>query len=169
MSIHPLVVQLRFTRSEFLRCLEGLSEEDARRRLEPMNCISWMVGHLANQESSYWIFRAQGRSLHAELRELVGTGRPASTPSLAEMRAAWEEITAAADEYLDTLTPDVLETFLEYNGKVHPENVGTMLYRNIYHYWYHTGEASAVRQMLGHQGLAQFVGNIGETPYRKEA
>lgn len=169
MSIHPLVVQLRFTRSEFIRCLQGLSEEDARRRLDPMNCISWMLGHLANQESSYWVFRAQGRSLHAELRDLVGTGRPASTPPLAEMRAAWEEITAAADVYLDGLTSAVLETHLEYNGKVHPESVGTMLYRNIYHYWYHTGEASAVRQMLGHKHLAEFVGNIGETPYRREA
>ena len=38
--IHPLVTQLRFTRSEFTRCLEGVSEEDARRRLLPMNCIS---------------------------------------------------------------------------------------------------------------------------------
>ena len=33
---HPLVLQLRFTRSEFQRALKGVSDEDARRRLEPM-------------------------------------------------------------------------------------------------------------------------------------
>ena len=45
---HSLVTQLRFARSEFLRCLDGISEDDAARRLLPMNCISWMIGHLAN-------------------------------------------------------------------------------------------------------------------------
>ena len=46
MSSHPLVTQLRFTRSEFLRCLDGVAGEEARRRFEPMNCISWIIGHL---------------------------------------------------------------------------------------------------------------------------
>ena len=47
---HPLIVQLRFTRSEFLRAFEGLSDADARRRILPMNCISWNIGHLACHE-----------------------------------------------------------------------------------------------------------------------
>ena len=37
---HPLVAQLRFARSEFVRCLEGVSDEDARQRLLPMNRVS---------------------------------------------------------------------------------------------------------------------------------
>ena len=32
---HPLVTQLRFARSEFVRCLDGVSGEDALRRLSP--------------------------------------------------------------------------------------------------------------------------------------
>jgi hypothetical protein len=40
--------------------------------------------------------------------------------------------------------------------------------RNIYHYWYHTGEAAAVRQMLGHSDLPQFVGDINQVAYRPE-
>ena len=35
-----------------------------------------------------------------------------------------------------------------------------MLLRNVYHYWFHTGEAHAVRQSLGHQGLPEFVGDM---------
>ena len=34
---HPLVNQLRFARRELIRCLEGVSQDDAIRRLEPMN------------------------------------------------------------------------------------------------------------------------------------
>ena len=44
---HPLVSQLRFTRSEFLRAVKGVADDDARQRILPMNCISWNIGHLA--------------------------------------------------------------------------------------------------------------------------
>lgn len=39
----PLVTQLRFARSEFARCLRGVSAEDAQKRMGPMNCLSWIV------------------------------------------------------------------------------------------------------------------------------
>jgi len=51
---HPLVTQLRFARSEFVRCLEGISDEDACHRLMPMNCISWLAGHKVAQEQYYF-------------------------------------------------------------------------------------------------------------------
>jgi hypothetical protein len=45
-----------------------------------------------------------------------------------------------------------------------------MLLRMIGHYWFHTGEAHAVRQLLGHPNLPDFVGDIGrEAPYRPES
>ncbi|MCB0126692.1 MAG: DinB family protein, partial [Caldilineaceae bacterium] len=68
----PLVTQLRFTRSELARCLQGVSAEDAQRRLKPMNSISWLVGHLASQEQFLWLERAQGTILSPELYRLVG-------------------------------------------------------------------------------------------------
>lgn len=162
---HRLVTQLRFARSEFRRCLEGVTAEEAVTRLKPMNCISWIVGHLAVQEQAYWVLFAQGKALYPDLYGLVGYGSPPSTPPLAEMWSAWHEITAAADEYLDGLAEDTLGTFLEYRGEPRPENVGTLILRNTYHYWYHTGEAHAIRQMLGHQDLPQFVGDFGGAAY----
>ena len=168
MQPHLLVAQLRFTRSEFVRCLEGVSGQDAVRRLMPMNCISWMVGHLANQEHRYWVIFAQNKNVAPDLYELVGYGKPASTPPLADMWAAWRKVTAAADEYLDTLTPELLQGYLLRDGKAVDESVGTLLMRNIYHYWYHTGEAAAVRQMLGHTHLPEFVGDINTASYRPE-
>jgi uncharacterized damage-inducible protein DinB len=165
---HPLVVQLRFARSEFVRCLEGVTDEEARRRFEPMNCISWLVGHLANQENTYWVLIAQGKQIRPDLYPLVGYGKPASTPPLAEMWAAWHEVTAVADQFLDTLTIDTLQTHFEWKDKPMPESVGTMLQRNLYHYWFHNGEAYAVRQMLGHTGLPDFVGDMSTALYQPE-
>lgn len=40
MSVPALVTQLRFSRAEFTRCLQGVDDQDALKRLEPMNCIS---------------------------------------------------------------------------------------------------------------------------------
>lgn len=167
--LHPLVTQLRFARSELQRGLAGLPADDAVRRLQPLNCISWMIGHLADQEQRYWLIGAQNKTLVPDLTALVGFGQPASTPPLAEVWAYWEAITQAADPYLDSLTPEILQTHLVHDGQTHPENIGTMLQRTLYHYWFHLGEAMAVRQMLGHTDLPQFVGALGaKAPYRAE-
>lgn len=164
----PLVTQLRFARSEFTRCLEGVSEADAIRQIDPMNCISWFIGHLAVQENFYWVYMGQGKRLHPDLNELVGYGKSGSTPPLKDMWLAWKEITKAADIYLDELSLDMLVKQIEFDDKQSRESIGTMLFRNIYHYWFHTGEAHAVRQMLGHINLPDFVGDMSQANYSPE-
>jgi uncharacterized damage-inducible protein DinB len=166
---HPLVQQLRFTRSEFRRGRACLNDADARRRLMPMNCISWNVGHLAWQEQRYFLFYGQGQLLLPEIDRLYAYGAPASTPALDEVWAAWDTITRATDPWLDTLTTDKLREHVVRDGKPSPYIFGSLLQRVIYHYWYHTGENAAIRQMLGHTNLPEFVGDIdGEAPYRPE-
>ena len=165
MTEHTLVTQLKFTRREFMRGINGISDADGITRFEPMNCISWMVGHLADQENRYWVERAQGILMLPELRALVGHGQPASTPPLQEMLAAWRQVTEAADAYLDVLTPAMVDSPAMADGKTLPINIGSQLLRNIYHYWYHLGEAAAIRQMLGHQHIPEFVGNMEQWQY----
>lgn len=168
-AVHPLVLQLRFTRREFLRSVLGVSEDDARKRLMPMNCLSWNVGHLAWQEQRYFLHFAQGQMPLPEINEQFAFGCPASTPSLKDMLAAWRTITNAADLWLDTLTSDTLQSHVTHEGKPTQRQFGALLLRTIYHYWYHTGENMAIRQMLGHKRLGVFVGNIDdEAPYRPE-
>jgi hypothetical protein len=133
-----------------------------------MNCISWMVGHMANQEHFYWVMAAQGRIVAPGLNERVGTGKPASTPPLDEMWQTWHSVTQTADAFLDTLTTDRLQTHLEWQGKPLRESIGTSMLRNTYHYWHHLGEAHAIRQMLDHQQLPEFVGDMSSAPYTPE-
>ncbi|HEY7351116.1 MAG TPA: DinB family protein [Ktedonobacterales bacterium] len=167
--LHPLVLQLRFTRSEFQRALAGLTDEDARRRVMPMNCISWNIGHLAWQEQRYWLWRAQGQMLLPHVNDLFASGGPASTPALDAAWAAWQTITQAADPWLDMLTTEKLQEHVIIDGQPSGITFGNLLQRVIYHYWYHTGENIAIRQVLGHTSLPDFVGNIDdEAPYRPE-
>jgi len=165
--LHPLIEQLHFTRNEWLRAFEGVTIEEAAREFGTMNTIGWMVGHLAWHEQLYWLQRAQGKMVSEAVLQ-CGSGQPRCTPPLDEMWQAWHAITAASEPYLDTITTDTLQEYLNIDGKPHLETIGTMLRRMTYHYWFHLGEGQAIRQLLGHTNLPSFVGNINAAPYRPE-
>jgi hypothetical protein len=166
MASHLLVDQLRFSRSEFLRCIEGITPEEAKRRLGQMNSISWIIGHLAHQERVYWVL-SQGRDVAPDVAK-CGWGQPACTPELADVLRDWRAVTEAADEFLESLAPTDLMQHTEQGGQPSRESVGTRLLRNIMHYWFHLGEAHAIRQSLGHRDLPQFVGTMTDCTYRPE-
>jgi hypothetical protein len=85
------------------------------------------------------------------------------------MRTAWDTICRAADPWLETLTIDRLQEHVVIDGQPTPYLFGSLAQRVIYHYWYHTGENLAIRQLLGHTALPEFVGDIdGAAPYRPE-
>jgi hypothetical protein len=168
LTMHPLVTQLHFTRAEFARCFEGIDPEETRRRVEPMNSLSWIVGHLATQEYGFWVVMAQGRNIAPELFDRFGTGQPASIPPWQETWNLWHSITKEADVFLTALRPEDLARQLSWNGRTLPDNVGKMLLRNIYHYWFHLGKAHSVRQMLGHGGLPLYVGDMSSVCYMVE-
>ena len=71
--------------------------------------------------------------------------------------------------FVDTMTSETLQLPFTSNSQPMPYNLGSRLLRMLYHYWYHTGENAAIRQMLGHTDLPQFIGEIEElAPYRPE-
>jgi uncharacterized damage-inducible protein DinB len=82
------------------------------------------------------------------------------------MWAVWKTVTETADPFLDSIQEDHLTEHLQFQGRTARESTGTMLLRNIYHYWFHTGEAHAMRQQLGHGELPQFVGSMEKAAYR---
>ena len=59
--MHTLVDMHYLTRREFERNLRGLTDEDTRKRIEPMNCISWIIAHVANQHRTFFVDWPAGR------------------------------------------------------------------------------------------------------------
>ncbi len=135
----PLVDQPNFVSSEFKRCLRDVDWLEAQRRLEPSNALSWTVGYLANQEQTYWLFFARGKVLFPDLRDRVGYGSPPSQLLLDEMWGIWQAVTQEEDIFLTTMTPARLQDRFVFQEKPLEESIGTMLSRNIYHYWFHIG------------------------------
>jgi hypothetical protein len=166
---HPLVDQFRFTRREWLRGLEGISEEHGARHFGPMNCIGWTVGHLAWHEQRYWLQRPLGIIPFPKLNEFFAYGAPMCTPSFKEMLETWQSVVQEADLYLGPLTTERLLEDLPLDGKPSGQSMGSAMRRITYHYWYHIGEIQAIRQMLGHAHLPEYVGDLeAQAPYRAE-
>lgn len=166
---HPIVEQLRFTRSEWLRGLAGVTEEDANEHCGQMNSIGWIVGHLTWQEQRYLLDRPQGIVLFPEIKKTFAYGAPMSTPSLAEVLKAWRKVAPATEAFLETRTTEDLLEDLPDNGRPSGQSLGSAIRRLTYHYWFHIGEIQAIRQMLAHKRLPVYVGNIeAKAPYRPE-
>ncbi|MDE3113323.1 MAG: DinB family protein [Chloroflexota bacterium] len=167
---HPVVEQLRFTRSEWLRALAGVTAKDALVHHGQMNSIGWIVGHLAWQEQRYLLHRAQRLMPRRDVQKEFAFGAKMSTPAFAETLAAWREITTAADPFLDSLTTRALLRDLPTpGGKRSGQSLGSAIRRMTFHYWFHIGEIMAIRQMIGAKRLPQYVGALEQNaPYRRE-
>ena len=161
---HPIVEQLRFARSEWRRGLRGVPEVDGLKRFEPMNSIGWIVAHMAWHEQRYWLTRLVGVTPEPDLNVIAANGGPATTPSLRRMLGAWKVVTTAADPRLDGLAEADLQGPLPGSP---PRLIGSAILRVTYHYWFHTGEILAIRQLLNHPRRPEFVGDLdGHASYR---
>jgi len=166
---HPLVDQLRFTRSKWLRALAGVTDKDAVVHHGQMNSIGWIVGHLAWQEQRYLLHRPRRLMPREDIQNEFTTGAPMSTPSLKETLKAWRQISRAADPFLDGLTTKDLVRDLHLNGKKSGQSLGSAIRRLTYHYWFYIGEILAIRQMIGGPRLPEYVGAIEKkAPYQPE-
>jgi len=164
--VHALVQQQRFARSEFRRGLEGLTGEEARFRPlkadgSRMNCISWAVGHLANQEALFFLRGTGAGTVDERLRPFL-SGQPACEPELGEVLELWQQTSAKVDAFLETADGEALQGSLQISW---PENLGTALMRSTFHYWFHCGEVNAIRQLLGHPEIIYVGQMIGALEY----
>ena len=146
--MESLVQMVKLTRQEFDRGLEGVSDEDVRRRVGSMNCISWIVGHVAHQQHAF--FRAWPRLAETDSSyRSFGYDAPPSEPPLDEVMSLWRTSCIDADTWLDAADA---RSLLERFNPVEPEeNGGTLIVRFLFPTWSHIGEINAIRQMLGHR------------------
>jgi hypothetical protein len=167
---HPLVRQLRFTRGEFARGLRLVSAEDAERRVDGLNSLAWSVGHLAWQEQKYFLHYGQGSMPFPDIDKAFRSGASATAPSMADVRPTWDAITREADPWLDTLSVDDMRArYTRRDGSAGGRVIGDLVQRVTYHYWFHIGQNMAVRKLLGHDRLPQFVGDLdGRASYVAE-
>jgi hypothetical protein len=159
--MHTLVQMLYLARKEFERNLTGLSDEDARKRIEPMNCISWIIGHVACQHQAYFVDWPQDRITDSRYWPYA-TGASPSQPPLDDAMMLWRDACRDSEPWLQAATNENLQGICS-NPLAEGESWGTLIVRCIFHTWCHLGEISSIRQILGHKP-PQFV-NMHEWAY----
>lgn len=160
---HPLILQLRFTRSEFARAVRGVTDEEAAQRPHGLNAIGWAVAHLTWQEQKYFLHYGQGVLPYRDVDRAFRPGAPASTPALDEALRTWRDVTRRSDPWLDALDVAAMAApYRKRDGSDGGRIVGDLVQRVIYHTWFHLGQVVAVRRLLGHETVPQFVGNIDQ-------
>ncbi len=133
------------TRARVIRCLEDLSEEEARRVVQGLSPVVWQVGHLA-QADGVLLRRAGAPAPVPEAYAALfgpGTGGQADYPPLSQVRGVFE---ATHEALLQLLAAAALDQPVDAS---HYRCVGEMLAFSAYHRGYHIGKITTLRALLG--------------------
>jgi uncharacterized damage-inducible protein DinB len=155
-SVTPIAAVLRLNTELLLNCLEGLSDQAARRRgTAQTNSIAFLVAHLI--DARHFIASVVDAPLPSPLPPTLATVRSqdeaGETPPLEELLRAWEAIAAhlaVAVERLDTAQ-------LAREGQRFPGSDGTVLGALAFlaqHDSYHLGQVALLRRHLGLQAMS---------------
>ena len=138
------------------RAVEGLSREDAERRLANASPISWTLAHCTYLVDSWLNVRFQGTLPHPSLdRETLRMGAAGDALDWNEIQVAVQEVRVIARHYLDALTEEALDVTHAYTGSMEPlrETGITPRYALMHivaHHYVHIGEIASARTALGH-------------------
>ena len=157
--MHPSIahaVQIQSVNTNlFTRALEGVGEEEARRRPEGHgNPLLWIAGHLVTTRSI--LARVVGVDREIPWGGVFARGAEvrmsAALPSLAEIRTQWDEISRVLMERLEQLG----EAELAAPAGQFPsldQTVRGALAMAALHDSYHVGQLGYVRRLLGRDRL----------------
>ena len=136
---------LTATATRVLRCVEDVSDDEARRTPTNLSPIVWQLGHLAQSDGGFLQRGGVVSPAPASFAELfkTGSGGSAIYPPLAEVRAVFE----ATQRELEKLARSA-----DLTQRVDARNYGTlgeMLVFAAYHRGYHVGKMTTLRALLG--------------------
>lgn len=156
-SIAPLAAILDLDTDLLLNCLEGLSEEDARRRLPGGgNSAAFLAAHLT--DSRHFLAARLERPLTNPLSRYLADARGIEDvlewPGLDLIRSAWLAVSRHLANVLAMLDGAAL---LDPESTRFPLGDGTRLgviTFLVHHDSYHLGQLAFVRRQLGHPAMS---------------
>jgi hypothetical protein len=126
------------------RCLEDVSEDDARKLPSGLTPLVWQAGHIALSDLTF-AARADAMLKAPTGYETLfgrGTGGEAAYPPLAEVKDALKRSQQALETVAKTIDPNTAVDSPNFH------NVGEMLLFTAYHRGYHVGKMTTLRALL---------------------
>lgn len=135
------------------RALEGLTPEQAMERPEGANPILWIAAHVVSVRSQFT--RALGGGVDVPWAKQFPRGGEVDAvtdwPSLAEVRAKWDEVHPAFMAALEGLTPEQVHAKTKIPGLA--DDVLGVVGLAALHDSYHVGQIAAAARRLGRDRL----------------
>ncbi len=152
--MHGLVVLYDMHSTYFHSALEGISEEDAAKRLDTKaNHIGWLAGSLIQER--YELANIFGKDLKSAADELFkdhkGIQADVTYPSLASYKEDWDKISPILREALVNATDEELDKVLTYPGMSFP--VYEMVSFDMYREANCIGQIALWRRLLNYEGI----------------
>lgn len=150
--IQPLAAILRLNTRLLLNCLDGLTDEMARRRhAEGVNSVAFIAAHVT--DSRFFILRMLGGSLDNPLSAFLdhakGIDDITEWPTLGLIRSAWGDVSRAMDERLGAATEDELVAGVDVRFPgVERNRLGALTFL-VQHDSYHLGQLALLRKPAG--------------------
>jgi uncharacterized damage-inducible protein DinB len=150
--VAPLAGIFELNTDLLLNCLDGLSQDEAQRRLDGGgNSIIFLAAHLA--DTRHFLLGRLGRPLTNPLSRYLADARSIEDigewPALAEVRRAWLAVSAHLSDALANLESGAIERTGAHRFPVGDSSPLGMLAFLAQHDSYHVGQAAFIRRQLG--------------------
>jgi uncharacterized damage-inducible protein DinB len=151
-QVAPLASLFDLNTDLLLNCLDGLSDEEAQRRLETGgNSVTFLASHLT--DSRHFLVTRLGHPLSNPLAQYLADVRSIddiqSWPSLDEIRPAWLAVSAHLQSVLGDLTSIELAEPNSHRFPVSDSSRLGMVAFLVQHDSYHLGQIAFLRRQLG--------------------
>lgn len=150
------IAVLKLNTRLLVNCLDGVTEEHARKQLEPeLNNMSFLVAHLI--DARHYLAKMLGSNFPnpvAALTHAKKVGDVEELPSLEELRRGWNDVTEQLTDRLAIVTDGDLR---EESQQPFPIEDGTVLGGIAFllqHESYHVGQLGLLRRLLGYPPMS---------------
>jgi uncharacterized damage-inducible protein DinB len=151
-QVKPLAVLYELNTDLLLNCLDGLSDEEARRRLEAGgNSITFLAEHLI--DTRHFLVARLGQPLANPVARYLADVRSIDDivewATLDEVRAAWQAVSEHLQVVLSGLTPAELTELNVHRFPLEDSSRLGLVAFLAQHDSYHLGQIGFIRRQLG--------------------
>ena len=156
LRVAPLAAIFELNTDLLLNCLDGLSQDEAQRRLDGGgNSIIFLAAHLA--DTRHFLLGRLGHPLANPLSRYLADARRIEDigewPTLEELRRGWLGVSGQLAEVLAELESGALDRTGTHRFPVGDSSPLGMLAFLAQHDSYHVGQAAFIRRQLGKSAM----------------
>ncbi|GMV06870.1 MAG: hypothetical protein AMXMBFR53_31450 [Gemmatimonadota bacterium] len=160
--LEPLAAVLAVNTLLFLNCLDGVTDEDALRRVDHRtNSMGFIAAHLVGARAfAAGAVGGDGTDPFAALLGSVSSiEQVESLPTLAEIREAWARVTRHIEAALDGISSEALDAEAKARFPIGDPSVLGMVAFLAQHDSYHIGQLAFLRKHLGYGAMSYHKGD----------